>query len=128
MVFIETNQSKSTTNKCCMKLKTVCPPQGSFAFTITNVLLSVLTFGFCWGVTGEMCLPGGKFYALIVIFYTSYSFGVLATKICLPDLFGNSIHCNSILVNLMGQFRAVDILFRNDNFWYCFKKYSTFKT
>ena len=88
VMFIEANQSNDTTNRCCMKLRNICPPKGSFALAVTNAFLLVVIFGFCWGVTGEMCLPGGKLFALIVVFSTSYLFGLLASKIRLPDLFG----------------------------------------
>ena len=75
-----------------VKYACLCPPHGPIARVIALVLTIVLFWATLWGVTGPQALPGGNFFALVVLVVLCSIAGALVRLIRLPGLLGKLIN------------------------------------
>ena len=68
----------------------MCPPHGLLAKLSTLVLASLFVWGVCWSLTRHEALPGGNFFALIVLVIACVIGGDIVEKLGLPPLLGKS--------------------------------------
>lgn len=68
-----------------------CPPHGKLARAISFFLAMFVVWGVLWAVTGEEALPGGNFFALIMLMVLCLIGGGLVSKIKLPPLLGKTL-------------------------------------
>ena len=66
----------------------MCPPHGHVGRVIALIIAIVLFWASLWGITGPHALPGGNFFALIVLVILCYIGGAVVKLIKLPGLLG----------------------------------------
>ncbi len=66
----------------------MCPPHGHLARWLTMGVTLLLFWGVVWSLTEDNALPGGNFFALIMLFVFCILGGIIAEKMHLPPLLG----------------------------------------
>ena len=59
---------------------------------LTFVVLSVSIWFLVYIIADKEALPGGSYFAILVLLYSGHIFGFLSEKIKLPSLFGRYIY------------------------------------
>ena len=66
----------------------MCPPHGRVSHVVSLLLVVGLLWGILWALTGPAALPGGNFFALILLVVFGYIAGGLVRLVKLPPLLG----------------------------------------
>ena len=70
------------------KYSLLCPVHGKLAKILTISAAFIFFWAVLWSLTGDHALPGGNFFALIVLIVCCMAGGALVAKINLPPLLG----------------------------------------
>ncbi len=70
------------------KYALMCPPHGRLARFLTLFSAVLFIWGVLWGITGPEALPGGNFFALLILVVSCSVAGKLVELIKLPALLG----------------------------------------
>ena len=87
----------------------MCPPHGKLARAVTLLLAVLCCWGVLWGVTGSHALPGGNFFALLVLVVCASIGGFLVEKIKLPPLLGKEYIILKLLKALFCKITCITI-------------------
>ncbi|ESP00109.1 hypothetical protein LOTGIDRAFT_186688 [Lottia gigantea] len=80
----------------------MCPPHGKLAMWISKILAAAAIWGTFWAITGDQALPGGNFFALLVLIYGCVVAAAIIELTPFPPLLGK--FCCSILGMLLVGF------------------------
>ncbi len=87
------NPLPNNASKCSrLRYAFMCPPHGKVAATITLLVAVIYFWAVLWSLTDDKALPGGNFFALIVLLICCVLGGLLVKKIKLPALLGKYIY------------------------------------
>ena len=67
----------------------LCPPHGPVARLLTLAVVVVGVWAVLWAVTGDAALPGGNYFALVVLLAACIVCGAAVERLRLPALLGN---------------------------------------
>ena len=66
----------------------MCPPHGAVAEWTSLALCSLMVWGVLWSLTEDAALPGGNYFALLILVVCCVIAGELVTQVNLPPLLG----------------------------------------
>lgn len=77
------------TRRDLIKYAFLCPVHGKVAKILTIAVTLIFFYAVVWALTTKEALPGGNFFALMVLFVCCLLGGAIVEKIRLPPLLGN---------------------------------------
>ncbi|XP_069956848.1 sodium/hydrogen exchanger 9B2 isoform X1 [Cherax quadricarinatus] len=74
-----------------MKYSFTCPPHGKVGDCLIWIVVGLSFWGILVAITGELALPGGNFFNLLVLYVVALVAGFMANFIGLPPLLGSLV-------------------------------------